>query len=132
MTQAGVDRALAQRPAVVTGVEAYLDYWRRRQAAERSRSLRLASQARADALRIAGMLRQEFGVTRVLLFGSLVSDRFLPDSDIDLAVAGLPAPVFFSALAQAAKLSDFPVDLKPLEALDSHFRDRVLETGEDI
>lgn len=132
MTQSGVDQALAQPTAGLSSVEPYLTYWRRRQAAEHSRNLRLADQARADALRIADMLREEFGVTRVLLFGSLASDRFLPDSDIDLAVAGLPASAFFSALAQAGKFSDFPVDLKPLEALDSHFRDRVLENGEDL
>ena len=110
----------------------YLAYWRQRQAAERARSLRLAKRARADAVRIAAMLRRDFGVTHVLLFGSLVQDRFLPDSDIDLAVAGLPASAFFSALAQASKLSDLPVDLKPLENLDPHFKARVLATGEEI
>jgi len=110
----------------------YVTYWRRRQAQARSLSLRLAEQARGDALRIAAMLRRDFGATRVVLFGSLARGRFRPDSDIDLAVAGLPAAAFFAALARAASLSEFPVDLKPLEDLDAHFRARVLATGEEI
>jgi predicted nucleotidyltransferase len=112
--------------------EPYVAYWRRRQVEGRARSLRLAQEARGDAARIAAMLRRDFGVTHVLLFGSLARGRFLPDSDIDLAVAGLPVTAFFTALAQAAKLSEFPVDLKPMEDLDVHFRDRVLATGEEI
>lgn len=113
-------------------LEPYLTYWRRRQAEARDRSRRLARQARTDAVQIAAMLRREFGATRVLLFGSLARGRFLPDSDIDLAVEGLSAAAFFPALAQAGKLSRFPVDLKPLEDLDPHFRAKVLASGEEI
>ncbi|MDW8319303.1 MAG: nucleotidyltransferase domain-containing protein [Anaerolineae bacterium] len=110
----------------------YVAYWKQRQARERVRSQRLAEEARRDAERIAAMLRRDFGVTRVVLYGSLVRGRFRPDSDIDLAVAGLPAELFFAALAQASTLSRFPVDLKPLEALDDHFRARVLAAGEEL
>jgi predicted nucleotidyltransferase len=110
----------------------YVIYWRQRQAQERVACLRLAQQARADASRIAAMLRRDFGVTRVVLFGSLARGRFLPDSDIDLAVEGLAATALFAALAQASELSQAPVDLKPLEDLDPHFKGRVLATGEDI
>ncbi len=113
-------------------LEPYLTYWRRRRAEARGRSRQLARQARADAAQIAAMLRREFGATRVLLFGSLARGRFLPDSDIDLAVEGLPAAVFFPALAQAGKMSRFPVDLKPLEDLDPYFKSKVLATGEEI
>lgn len=113
-------------------VEPYLAYWRQRQTLERSRCGRGAVRARADAACIAAMLRREFGATRVLLFGSLAQNRFLLDSDIDLAVAGLPASTFFSALARANQLSDFPVDLKPLESLNLHFKSRVLATGKEI
>lgn len=120
--------------AITTALSAepYVAYWRRRQATGRARSLRLAQQARADTRLVAAMLRRDFGATRVLLFGSLARGRFLPDSDIDLAVAGLPAAAFFPALAQASKLSEFPIDLKPLEDLETYFRDRVLATGEEI
>ncbi len=110
----------------------HVAYWRRRQVEGRARSLRLAQQACGDAAQIAAMLRRDFGVTQVVLFGSLAQGRFLPDSDIDLAVAGLPAAAFFAALAQASKLSEFPVDLKPMEALDPYFKARALASGEEI
>jgi len=67
-----------------------------------------------------------------VLFGSLASGRFRPDSDIDLAVEGLAAASFFRALAQASRLSLFPLDLKPLEDLAPHFKARVRQTGEEI
>ncbi|NOX61203.1 MAG: nucleotidyltransferase domain-containing protein [Chloroflexi bacterium] len=113
-------------------IEPYLSYWRQRMAAEQARNRRLAERARADAQRIAAMLRHEFGVTRVLLFGSLVKGGFSADSDIDLAVAGLAPDAFFTALARAGQLTEFPVDIKPLEALESHFKHRVLEMAEEI
>lgn len=119
-------------PADRLASDPYVAYWRARRDRERSHSARLAQQARRDALQIAAMLRRDFGVTRVVLFGSLVRGRFCSASDIDLAVADLQPNAYFPALAQAAGLSVFPVDLKPLEDLDAHFRERILAVGEDL
>ena len=113
-------------------VEPYLAYWRHRQAMQQAQNARLAEQAHKDARQIAEMLRSRFGVTQVVLFGSLAKGRFETTSDLDLAVAGLAAADFFQAAAQASKLSDFPVDLKPLEALAPHFLAAVLTTGIEI
>lgn len=113
-------------------VEPYLTHLRRRRQAGAARRQRLMQQARQDATQIAAMLRREFGVTRILLFGSLAKGTFGEASDIDLAVAGLPPDMLFLAIAQAGKLSEFPIDLKPLEALSEHFLRRVLETGEEL
>lgn len=110
----------------------YLAYWRRREATLRERDRRLAEQARADAVAIASMLRRRFGARRVILFGSLARSRFTADSDIDLAVSHLALETFYLAMAEAHKLSAFSVDLKPLEALTTHFRERVPVTGEDL
>ena len=122
---------MAGEPSAFTP-DPYVVYWRQRQVQGRARSLRLSHQARADAARIAALLRRDFGVTRVVLFGSLARGRFRPDSDIDLAAEGLAAAAFFPALAQASQLTEFPLDLKPIEDLAPHFRMRVLLTGEDI
>lgn len=119
-------------PGMDRPIEEYIERWRRRQAIEREHNQRLAQQARRDAERIAAMLRQTFGATRVILFGSLVTGRFAADSDIDLAVDGLAPADYFPALAEAGKLTEFPVDLKPLGELFPHVRDRVLATGEDL
>ena len=110
----------------------YLANWRRRMAAQQAQLTRLAEQARNDASQIAAMLRSRFGVTRVILFGSLRRGNFVSGSDIDLAVAGLARRDFFAAVAEANALAHTWVDIKPLEDLEPHFRQRVLETGEDL
>ncbi len=110
----------------------YGAYWRQRREREREHCRRLAEEAWSAARAIAAALRRDFGATRVLVFGSLVRGQFLPDSDIDLAVEGVAPADFFPALAQAGKLTRFPVDLKPLEDLESHFKARVLETGVEV
>lgn len=110
----------------------YVTYWRQRLVEQRAVDERLARQARADAMHIAIMLRKRYGASRVILFGSLVRNRFTAESDIDLAVKGLAKLDLFPAMADANELAHRWVDLKPLEELDPHFRRRVLETGEDL
>lgn len=62
------------------------------------------------------------------------SDRLFTthqNSDIDLAVAGIPPEHYFNALAAVNRLSDsFRIDLKPLEDLEPPFYQRVIQTGE--
>lgn len=102
-------------------------YWRRRRDHERKLCRAAAAQATADAHRIAALLQERYGVSRVLLFGSLARGRFTQESDIDLAVAGLPEAAFFTAMADANTCTRHWVDLKPLEAVWPHFRKRILE-----
>ena len=110
----------------------HLDYWRRRQAQQQAQSQQMARQARAAVEEIVRVLISEFGAQQIILFGSLVRGGFAPGSDIDLAVAGIRKRDYFAALAAANRLTPLWVDLKPLEDLDPHFRQRVLETGECI
>ncbi len=63
------------------------------------------------------------------MFGSLVRDRLTEASDLDVAVAGGPSDRYLEAVARVNELSDRWVDLKPLKALESYFRARVLTTG---
>lgn len=122
-------RSKTDIPGMDRPIEEYVERWRRRQARAGERNRRLAQQARHDAERIAAMLREKFGAPRVVLFGSLVTDRFAANSAIDLAVDGLAPADDFLALAEAGKL---PVDLKPLGELFLHVRNRVLATGEEL
>ena len=86
--------------------------------------------ARSDAHRIAAFLRNE-GAERVIGFGSAFApDRlFKPTSDIDLAVEGLPASRYFSALAHAQDMTTFPVDLLALETALDYMRESVRKEG---
>ena len=65
------------------------------------------------ARRAARLLREEFGATRVVAFGSLIHrDWFTPWSDIDLAAWGIPAEQFYRAVAAVTSISpDFEVNL---------------------
>lgn len=71
----------------------------------------------AVAAQAATMLRQRFGATRVLLFGSLAHEQgFTLTSDIDLAAAGIPRDDYFVAVAHLQDLSpEFQIDLVDLE-----------------
>jgi predicted nucleotidyltransferase len=111
----------------------YIDYWRDRQKQQAAESEALAKQAWADLQQIAQLLRSEFGATEIIVFGSLVQgDRFDVESDIDLAVKGIPPEDFFAAMAAVNRISHQWVDLKPTESLDSHFLQKVLKTGKSI
>lgn len=109
-----------------------IDYWRQRSASQLEQQQQAMDQAWQEVRQIAQCLRQTFGAQRILVFGSLVRGRFTPDSDIDLAVDHLPPARYFEAVARVNDFSARWVDLKPLEALTPHFRDRVLATGVDI
>jgi len=61
----------------------------------------------------AEVLRQRFGATRVVAFGSLARrDWFTPWSDIDLAAWGIPPGAFYRAVAAVTGISpEFKLDL---------------------
>lgn len=112
--------------------ESFVAYWKQQQALRRRENQRLARLARQDLQRIVQALRDDYGAQRIILFGSLVKDQFTAESDIDLAVAGLAPANFFTILAEVNRLSEFKVDLKPLEKLHPHFYRRVLAQGETL
>lgn len=61
----------------------------------------------------ADLLRERFGATRIVAFGSLAHDEwFTRWSDIDLAAWGIAPDAFFRAVAAVTGLSaEFKVDL---------------------
>ena len=69
----------------------------------------------ADLLSAVADLFRGMGATEVFIFGSATKNRLRPDSDVDMAVRGLPAAVYFSAVAKASALLGRPVDLVDLE-----------------
>lgn len=107
----------------------YVDAWRQRLAAEREAAESRRHQALEEARRAARLLVQRYGVSRVVLFGSLAWRRFGPSSDIDLAVEGLPPRQFFRADAELAREIRLPVDLKLLSECPSLLRRRIEDEG---
>ena len=68
-----------------------------------------------EAVAQAARLFRDMGASQVFMFGSAVKGQLRPDSDIDMAVSGLPPRVYFSAVNQASELVGRPVDLMDLD-----------------
>ncbi|MDP2983720.1 MAG: nucleotidyltransferase domain-containing protein [Candidatus Latescibacter sp.] len=58
---------------------------------------------------------KSYGAIEVYIFGSLAEGTFTRDSDVDMAVSGLPPGVFFRALGHAHEILGRPVDLIDLD-----------------
>ena len=71
-----------------------------------------------DLLTQGAALLKSAGAREVYVFGSVAAGRNREDSDIDLAVSGLPPASFFPALARLGDLFDRPVDLVDLDRAD--------------
>lgn len=110
-------------------VRPYLDRLR-----ERSRQILRERRERVEEVRahlpeVVRVLRDEFGVRRVLLFGSLLDGRLHAGSDVDLAVEGLHPGAYWQALDRVASLLGCSVDLIRLEEVPPGLREAA-EQGE--
>lgn len=63
----------------------------------------------------AANLLLSMGASRVFVFGSAARGELRPDSDVDMAVSGLPAEVYFSAVSKASEIFGRPIDLLDLD-----------------
>jgi len=97
----------------------YLQGMRDREAARQQALHQRREAAIAVARECARILKERFGVQRVVLFGSMHSGQVWEDSDIDLGVWGLDDREYFAALA-AIDISDFAIDLVPAERAHPH------------
>jgi len=68
-----------------------------------------------EAVSKAARLFIGLGASEVFVFGSAVRGQLRANSDIDMAVSGLPPLVYFSAISQASELIGRPVDLVDLD-----------------
>jgi predicted nucleotidyltransferase len=114
------------------------DHWRQRWASEAARREQRRGQLRSQAAAIAATLRQRWPDVSVWLFGSVLGPGLHADSDLDLAVAGLPADELLDALALAEGRADaaarpgsagVAVDLVRLETLPIHWQARIRAEG---
>jgi predicted nucleotidyltransferase len=81
--------------------------------------------ADSHAVLAAARLLRRMGAVDVFVFGSAARGKLRPDSDMDIAVSGLPPHSYFSAVSKASDLVGRPVDLVDLDddtALVRHLR----------
>lgn len=92
----------------------YAEGWKKRMAEAEAQMAARKKSAYADAQRIAQVLREKYGCTRVGGIGSTFNEKdFTEHSDIDLVVFGLPERKYFSISAEIGHLTSFEVDLIP-------------------
>lgn len=110
----------------MASISAYKKSWERIERKEKA----LQEKRRREALKVAEGLKdilvQEFNVSRVILFGSVLEKHgFDAASDIDIAVEGLAKKSYFKAVARLMMQSPFPVDLKPVEDVRESIKKRI-------
>ena len=110
----------------------YVQAWRARLANEEHERLQHAHRLREVALACAHRLVQDFGASKVYLFGSLLEEGWVHDrSDIDLAVEGLDGKLYFKALRDIWQLlpAGVALDLVSLEGAWPGLAERVKTEG---
>lgn len=105
------------------------------QSAERAAKLaaRLRD-ARGVAERASALLKQSFGATKVVFFGSLAHPtRFTEWSDIDLAAWGIAPRRYYAAVAAVMDLStEFKIDLVDAETCPPTLREAIESEGVEL
>jgi predicted nucleotidyltransferase len=81
-----------------------------------------------QAIEQAANILKAAGAEAVYLFGSVVEGPFRSDSDIDLAVSGLPPARFFEAMGHTMTVLSWPLDLVDLD-VDTPFTRYLKEKG---
>jgi len=94
----------------------------------------IKSTAMERARKVALMLKEKYGVRRVILFGSLARDRYLHrGTDIDLLVEGLKIEDLLRAGSDAWEITHpFDVDIIPMERAEKVMIDIALKEGIDL
>ena len=87
-----------------------------------------------DAERVADFCRAHH-ILRLALFGSVLTDRFGPESDVDVLVEFDPnnIPTLFEVVAMERELSSVigrKADMRTPKDLSRYFRDEVMRTAQ--
>jgi predicted nucleotidyltransferase len=78
---------------------------------------------------LAAEALKKAGAREVYLFGSAAAGLLRENSDVDLAVSGLPPRQFFRAMGQASRILHRPVDLVDLDVANP-FTEYLKKKGE--
>ncbi len=123
-------RSAALPPLALDG---YVSGWRERVHARAAREAALSEQRWSRVRLVASVLVRDFGVHRVVVFGSLARGEARADSDVDLLVEGLPTHRLIDATATANRLmGDAMVDVVPVQLARPEVLSRALSEGVDV
>jgi predicted nucleotidyltransferase len=96
----------------------------------------MAARIQLDQPHVAEFCRRHH-IRRLSLFGSVLTDRFTDESDVDMLVEFEPdhVPGLFRLVRMEQELSEIvgrKVDLRTAAELSRYFRDRVLAAAEPV
>jgi len=88
----------------------------------------------ARARELAKMLKRQFGVRKVVLFGSLARIAwYTPSSDVDVAVEGLETRKYWQAWKLAEDIiADRPVDFVDIESVSESLKRAIDRYGVEL
>lgn len=88
----------------------------------------------ARARELAKLLKRQFGVQKVVLFGSLARmSWFTPGSDVDMAVEGLETKKYWQAWKLAEDIiADRPVDFVEIESVSDSLKRAIDRYGMEL
>lgn len=113
-----------------TDLSSYAAGWRARERASREHDAAWRSRIEARLAQVVRMLAEDFGATRILLFGSLARGTATQESDVDLLVEGLPLERLIEATVRANRLlAEASVDLVPADRIRPEVLTRALAEG---
>jgi predicted nucleotidyltransferase len=137
--QLAYDESMAKTP-LLTPLQR--EHWQRRWASEAGQLQQRRRQLLEVAATVASELRAQWPEVSLWLFGSSLVPGFHADSDLDLAVAQLPAGDLIEALDLAQrcagreldrhKASPVALDLVRLEALPLCWQERIQRDGQPL
>ena len=98
--------------------------------ANREQFLSLMKQRQEEGFNIAEkcayLLKQKYGVAKVILFGSLLNhEKMTLYSDIDLAVSNLSEKDYFRAIADLDSGHNFEIDLVEIQKASPHILEAI-------
>jgi predicted nucleotidyltransferase len=108
----------------------YVQGWRDRSRREAEAAAVWRARVRKRLDIVVEVLARNFGVSRIVLFGSLARAEAAPGSDVDLLVSGIGAERIIEATVAAERiLGEARVDLVPVELARLAVRDRAESEG---
>ncbi len=112
-------------------IEAARAFQKQKRLARQDELARRHQRALNDFQQIVDMIVKKYNPKKIYQWGSLLSkDKFSEISDIDIAVEGLPdAQSYFNMLADAEKLTSFPLDIVEMESIHELHKNMIIHKG---
>lgn len=115
-------------------LQQYVAHFRQRQERDRQQQQQRYQHGWEQARLAADILKTTYSVQRIFLFGSLLSPEVVhPNSDIDLAVWGLPLEHYSNAVGTLLlTVKEFSVDVVCLETAQPSLKQSILQAGVEL